>query len=333
MTLHLGKIDDFDVTYLNGKLVSKGAGADNLRAYPVAASDVKAGTAVLSVRVNDTGGGGGMHGDKSNFYAEIEGRRIPLYGDWKYKSIVDYKSLGLSSAPLGTSSFPTVLYNAMLHPLHVMPIQGVIWYQGCANVGRDEQYAPLFQTMIKNWRSLWGRNFPFYFVQLAGFQAAHPLQPNSAWTALRNAQSKALALPNTGMAVAIDLGNPVDIHPKNKQEVARRLSLLALGNTYGQPVESVAPQLKSFDCKGGKVTLHFDKAVQPTMSVLTGFIIGDKDGNFAQAVATQADKYTIVVSSDVVKSPSIVRYDWADYPSGNLYGATGLPVAPFATDK
>ncbi len=234
----------------------------------------------------------------------------------------------------GSSSYPTVLYNAMLYPLQNLPIQGVLWYQGCANVGRADQYEPLFQALIKDWRGLWGRDFPFYFVQLAGWLQPKTVQPDSDWAALRNAQSKALALPNTAMVSAIDLGHPGDIHPRDKQTVAHRLALTALNRDYGHAeADYKAPLCTGMKREGDKIRLTFDSDVQPTSVAAIGFIIGDKEGNFVQAMTEMPDSRTVVVWSPRLKNPDRVRYNWADYPNGNLYSPSGIPLAPFATDK
>ncbi|MDE6755859.1 MAG: 9-O-acetylesterase, partial [Muribaculaceae bacterium] len=159
-------------------------------------------------------------------------------------------------------------------------------------------------------------------------------QPESEWAALRNAQLSVLDLDNTGVATAIDLGNPVDIHPKNKQEVARRLSLLARNKTYGQDVACEAPKCVGTKVSGNKMTLTFDAPVHATSSAALGFIIGDKDGNWQAAKAEiGADGKTVTLTAPKISRPVAARYDWADYPNGNLYSADNLPVVPFATDK
>ena len=162
------------------------------------------------------------------------------------------------------SSYPTVLYNAMLYPLHIMPVKGVLWYQGCANVGRDAQYSLLFKRLIKDWRALWKNDkMTFYFVQLAGYLKPQFIQPNSEWAALRQAQADALSLDGTAMAVAIDIGNPNDIHPKNKQEVDRRLSLIALNRTYGRgEVVCEATKPVSYSTLGNDALVKFDGEVK-----------------------------------------------------------------------
>lgn len=253
--------------------------------------------------------------------------------DVTYLNGVDFSSLPKKPASIEGSSYPTVLYNAMIHPLRNLPIKGVLWYQGCANVGRAEQYETLFKSLINNWRDTWDSEFPFYFVQLAGWLAPHSVQPDSEWAALRNAQSKALQLPNTAMVSAIDLGNPGDIHPRDKQTVAHRLALTALGRDYGFDTNYKAPQCISMQKMGNKIVLKFDDDLTATSVAILGFIIGDADGDFDQAVARMADSRTLELYSPLVKKPVCVRYDWADFPNGNLYSRHGIPVAPFETDK
>lgn len=333
LTLRLGAIDDEDITYFNGTEIARGSGYDTPRIYTVPAHMVKAGNAEIKIRISDFGGGGGFNGG-DKMMAEADGVTVPLDGDWNYKVAVDFSRLPAKPVSVTGSSYPTVLYNAMIHPLSAMPVKGVIWYQGCANVGRDRQYEPLFQTLITDWRKLWkNQDMPFYFVQLAGFLKPSFCQPDSEWAALRNAQAKALSLPHTGMATAIDLGNPADIHPRNKQDVAHRLALLALANDYGHDVTCKAPALKRIDRKDGRLILTFDGDLKPTSVALTGFIISDGKGDFATACGRLIDARTIELSSPKVSNPAVARYNWADYPGGNLYGTTGLPVAPFATDK
>lgn len=334
MTLYLGAIDDEDVTYLNGKEVAKGSGYNTPRIYTVPGNLVRSGKNLLTIRISDFGGEGGFAGSIENMHAEIGGTSIPLSGDWTYQVGVDFSTLPQKPASIDGSSYPTVLYNAMLYPLHNLPIQGVLWYQGCANVGRAEQYEPLFQALIKDWRGLWGKDFPFYFVQLAGWLQPQTVQPDSEWAALRNAQSKALKLPNTSMVSAIDLGNPADIHPRNKQTVAHRLAMTALNRDYGKKdIEYQAPVCIGMKKEDSKLTLTFDRDIHPTSVAVIGFIIGDSDGDFAQAMTEMPNKRTIVLSSPQIKHPDRARYNWADYPNGNLYSSAGIPVAPFATDK
>ena len=225
LTLRLGMIDDEDITYFNGVEIARGAGYMTPRTYTIPAKLVKAGKAVLAVRVSDFGGEGGIHGKAEELYVEADGKRISLAGDWKYRIGLSLKGFPPAPvSPIQSSSYPTVLFNAMVKPWTAFPIKGVIWYQGEANVGRSEQYGDLFPALITDWRRQWRSNFPFYFVQLANFMESKKIQPNSEWAALREAQTKALKLDQVGMAVTIDIGLADDIHPKNKQEVGRRLA-------------------------------------------------------------------------------------------------------------
>lgn len=331
LTLDFSAIDDEDETYFNGTLVAKGSGYDTPRSYSVPASLVMPGKNVITMKVSDFGGEGGIAPGIAE--AVIYGKTIPLQGEWQYMVGKDFSVLPPKPSDPNSSSYPSVLYNAMLSPLRDMPVAGTIWYQGCANVGRAEQYATLFKALIKDWRRLWGEKMPFYFVQLAGFQAQKAVQPESEWADLRNAQSKALELDNTAMAVAIDLGNPADIHPRNKQDVAHRLALIALNRTYGTDCVSEAPKCISATRSGNQMILKFNSPVVSPTTAVTGFIISGKDGIFTTATPTIIDDRTISLSSHTVDKPEFVRYNWADYPCGNLYGTTGLPVAPFATDN
>ena len=251
LTLRLGMIDDEDITYFNGVEIARGAGYMTPRTYTIPAKLVKAGKAVLAVRVSDFGGEGGIHGKAEELYVEADGKRISLAGDWKYRIGLSLKGFPPAPvSPIQSSSYPTVLFNAMVKPWTAFPIKGVIWYQGEANVGRSEQYGDLFPALITDWRRQWRSNFPFYFVQLANFMESKKIQPNSEWAALREAQTKALKLDQVGMAVTIDIGLADDIHPKNKQEVGRRLALLALAGSYGKNVSSSAPVFQNYNQRG-----------------------------------------------------------------------------------
>lgn len=335
LTLRLGMIDDEDITYFNGVEIARGAGYMTPRTYTIPAKLVKAGKAVLAVRVSDFGGEGGIHGKAEELYVEADGKRISLAGDWKYRIGLSLK--GFPSAPVSpiqSSSYPTVLFNAMVKPWTAFPIKGVIWYQGEANVGRSEQYGDLFPALITDWRRQWRSDFPFYFVQLANFMESKKIQPNSEWAALREAQTKALKLDQVGMAVTIDIGLADDIHPKNKQEVGRRLALLALAGSYGKNVSSSAPVFQNYIIKGDKMELDFGQKQDRFKikdTTLKGFTIAGPDRVFYSAEA-MVQNGKIIVSSPKVSVPLAARYGWADNPDCNLYGENGLPVAPFRTD-
>ena len=335
LTLRLGMIDDEDITYFNGVEIARGAGYMTPRTYTIPAKLVKAGKAVLAVRVSDFGGEGGIHGKAEDLYVEADGKRISLAGDWKYR--IGLSLTGFPPAPISpvqSSSYPTVLFNAMVKPWTAFPIKGVIWYQGEANVGRSEQYGDLFPALITDWRRQWRSDFPFYFVQLANFMESKEIQPDSEWAALREAQTKALKLDQVGMAVTIDIGLADDIHPKNKQEVGRRLALVALAGSYGKNVSGSAPVFRNYRIKGDKMELDFGQkqdGFQIKGTTLKGFTIAGPDRVFYPAEA-MVQNGKIIVFSPEVSIPLAARYGWADNPDCNLYGENGLPVAPFRTD-
>lgn len=335
LKLALGMIDDEDITYFDGTEIARGSGFMTPRVYTVPAVLVKEGKRVITVRVSDFGGEGGIHGEDKDFYIESEGKQMSLSGDWKYNVGLSLK--GFPTPPLAPTSagYPTVLFNAMVNPMVGFPIKGIIWYQGEANVGRAAEYGDLFPSMIVDWRRKWNNDFPFYFVQLANFMESKKVQSESAWAALREAQAKALRLNHTGMAVTIDIGLADNIHPKNKQEVGRRLALIALANTYGKNVSFSAPVFESFVIKREHVLLDFQntgKGFLAKNSVLTGFTIAGADHVFYPATAViEGDK--IEVYAPQVNAPLAARYGWADNPECNLYGENGLPVAPFRTDN
>jgi sialate O-acetylesterase len=232
---------------------------------------------------------------------------------------------------------PSGLYNAMIAPLVPYAIRGAIWYQGESNAGRAYQYRTLFPAMISAWRDAWGQGaFPFYFVQLANFHAPQS-DPNngSTWAELREAQAMALALPNTGMACIIDVGEADDIHPKNKQAVGERLALWALAKDYGQEVVYSGPVYRNMTRQGNTIRISFDHVgggLAPKGDKLTGFAVAGADKTFVWADA-RIDGDSVLVSSDAVAEPVAVRYGWADNPPANLYNKEGLPAVPFRTDQ
>jgi sialate O-acetylesterase len=224
----------------------------------------------------------------------------------------------------------------MIAPLIPYSIAGAIWYQGESNAGRAYQYRKLFPAMITNWRQDWGQgNFPFLFVQLANFMAVEPEPVDSAWAELREAQLMALTLPNTGMAVIIDIGEARDIHPKNKQDVAKPLALWALAKTYGNKITYSGPIYKSKRTEGNTITLEFEHVggglVAEGGGPLKGFAVAGADRKFVWADA-KIEGDTVVISSDKVSDPAAVRYGWANNPVCNLYNKEGLPASPFRTD-
>ncbi|MDQ0966511.1 sialate O-acetylesterase [Flavobacterium sp. W4I14] len=335
--LNLGTIDDNDITFVNGVKVGETVGYNVGRTYTIPAGLLKIGENTITVRVFDSGGGGGIYGDAKDLsLTNNTAEKISLVDDWKYKVGVDFKNIEAKPYEENGPNRPTVLYNAMIHPYLQFSIKGAIWYQGESNADRAYQYRELFPTMIKDWRQKWGQgDFPFYFVQLANFMQIDHAPVESAWAELREAQQKTLALPNTGMATIIDIGDAKDIHPKNKQEVGRRLALIALAKTYGQKINYSGPVYQSNKVEGKHIRLTFGNTENGLKTsdgaALTGFAIAGADKKFYWANASIQGNQ-IIVSSDQVANPVAVRYAWGNNPLCNLVSNDGLPASPFRTD-
>ena len=332
LILNLGPIDDLDKTWLNNKQIgeTKAEGfywALN-REYLISKEDFKPGRNTLSVRVVDLGGLGGIYGDREEITIFPQGQQnqtIRLEGDWKFK--IEKQKPVIEN--LNNANRPTVLYNAMIAPLVPYTIKGVIWYQGESNVGRVEQYTKLFPAMIANWRAVWDYDFPFYFAQIAPFTYAGDGTQSAR---LRNAQRiTAEKVPNTGMAVLLDIGSEKTIHPPNKREVGRRLSLLALNNTYGKKLISSGPLPKRLKVKGNTAVVHFKyaKGLTAKDGSLDTFEVAGKDNIFYPAVA-KIDGDKVTVYSDKVPEPYTVRYAWKDQATAELFNSKKLPATTFS---
>ncbi len=331
LTLNLAKIDDDDIVWFNGTKIGQTGGYWIDRSYKVPASLVNAGKAIITVRVQDGSGGGGIYGDANNLNIALNNEKISLAGDWIYQIGAALANLPKQPKAPNHQNYPTNLYNAMVYPFRDFNIKGVIWYQGEENSDRWKQYTPLFHAMIRDWRKLWNTNLPFYFVQLANWQAQKQVQPESTWAHLREAQANALQLENTGMAVAIDIGEAYDIHPKNKQEVGRRLALAALAQTYNKGKYQI-PAYTKFRTEGRNAIIEFNQPISIRGDEAVGFVMAGPDMIFHEAKATVKGNVAIV-SCDKVDMPVAVRYAWADNPACNLQGNDNLPVAPFRTDS
>ena len=337
ITLRLGAIDDFDTTFVNSKFVGESEGYTRNRNYTIPAELTKKDKLVIDVRVCDYAGPGGFNGKTDDLRLEQPGQTsIPLQGDWKQKSAGTLAGLGERPGnlfPGDIKNAPAFLFGGMVNPIIPYGIRGAIWYQGESNATRAYQYRTLFPTMIQDWRTRFGQgDFPFYFVQLASFKT----NSGTAWPELREAQTMTLSLPNTGMAVALDLGNPNDIHPRNKFDVGQRLAMIAEAKDYGKNTVYSGPMYKSSKVEGDKIHITFDQigsglAVRKDEK-LTQFTIAGADKKFVPATAV-IEGNEIIVSNPDVKSPVAVRYAWQDNAmDANLINKEGLPASPFRTD-
>ena len=334
--IELAKVDDADETYINGVKVGGTQQWDELRKYTIPEGILKAGKNVIAVRVMDNQGGGGIYGDDITMRLTIGQSIIPLAGDWKFRI---ESIMNKAGGTMGPNDFPGILFNAMIHPLLPYTIKGAIWYQGETNAGRAYEYRTAFPVMITDWRQHWKQgDFPFFFVQLSTFgSAAANSNKGSNWAELREAQAMTLSLPNTGMAVTTDIGDPKDIHPKNKQDVGKRLAFIALHDLYGKQGEYMGPVYQSMNKIGDRIDLSFTHTgsgwlVKDKYGYIKGFEIAgaDKKFHFAKALI---NGNKITVWCDEVPQPVAVRYNWADDASeGNLFNKEMLPAAPFRTD-
>lgn len=336
-TLSLGPIDDRDETFVNGKLVGA-TRADNLwnqaRTYTIPAGTLKVGENVLAVRVVDLSGPGGIFGKPEQLNVTIDKTSIPLAGNWKFLKGATKQQIGdpPTNMTFAPHEAPSGLYNGMVATIMPYTPRGAIWYQGESNRHNTTQYRTLFPALINDWRQSFNNpDMAFHFVQLAPFRYGG----DTGETALiREAQTGALALPNTGMAVTMDIGNPADIHPRNKKEVGRRLSLWALTKTYGKDVgEFSGPLYKAATFDGGKAKITFDhsKGLFAKGTAVTHVWIAGADKVFRPGTAT-IENDTLVVSHPKIAEPKAVRYGWQDDAEPNLFNAAGLPASPFRTD-
>jgi sialate O-acetylesterase len=338
LTLNLGQIDDRDTTFWNGAQVGAGNSVSPARSYKIPGNLVKAGRNVLAIRVLDNGGGGGFAAKPGDMKISLDANTsLSLDGPWNYRVANELSKL--TPTPLkieGNPNVTTVLYNAMIAPLIPYGIKGAIWYQGESNGSRGKQYQTLLPTLINDWRQQFGQGqFPFYIVQLANYMAPDTEPRDDGWPRLREAQLlTSQRVPNTGQAVIIDIGDEKDIHPRNKQDVGKRLALLALAKDYGKQVEYSGPVYQSMQREGNSLRLTFSHAegMMAKGEKPTGFAIAGADKKFVWADA-RIEGNTIVVSSPQVTEPVAVRYAWSNNPAANLYNAAGLPASPFRTDN
>lgn len=333
-TLFLGAIDDSDWTYINGKMVGETYAAyAEKREYAIDPGVLRKGRNVIMIRVEDTGGGGGLYSSPETLRLSTAAGEVPLAGDWHYQ-------IGSFSADQNHNQISTILYNKMIHPLAGMPLTGILWYQGESNAGPADAvaYADQFKTMITNWREHFERaDLPFYWVQLANFQSPQSQPDEVGWGTLRESQTAALELDNTGEAVIIDIGEADDIHPRNKWEVGRRLSLHALKNIYEKDIPAASPRVTSGKADGGIVTLQLQGGQQGMVirggryGYPKGFTYRTKSGEWkwAKAMIDPAGNEILIIGEpdEVITA---VRYAYANNPAdANVYTTDGLPLTPF----
>ncbi|KAA2240746.1 sialate O-acetylesterase [Chitinophaga agrisoli] len=336
--LFMGRIKDADFTYVNGVLVGNITYQYPPRRYTVPAGVLRPGKNLVVVRVTNQSKGGGFVPDKP-YYLEAAGQRIDLKGEWLYKTGQVFLPTDDDVPVIDAKYEPAALFNAMIAPLTGYTVKGFLWYQGEANTDQPENYKQLLPALINDWRKQWQLGIlPFLYVQLPNYMARQYLPSESNWAILREGQLKALSTPNTAMAITIDLGEWNDIHPLNKADVGKRLSLAAQKLAYGDTtIAASGPIYQSDKIEGDNIIITFRYAdgglVAKDGEPLSQFAIAGADKQFVWAQAIISGN-TVIVHSNQIKHPMYVRYAWADNPDGaNLSNGHGLPASPFRTDQ
>ena len=334
--VYLGNVDKMDTVYVNGQQIGSSSWVENPRVY--FARGLKPGRNVIAIRLFNLKPDGGFISPPDTLRLVLsDGTAIPLAGEWKGKVAVD----GHPPQPLppgyeSVVSMVSVLYNGMLAPIAPLAITGAIWYQGESNAERAVQYRKLLPAMIGDWRKLFGQgDFPFYIVSLPAYMHRKEAPGTDSWAEMREAQNiAAKSVPNSCVAIAVDTGNPDNIHPIDKKEVGDRLALCALGGYYGLKIPNAGPTLSRLERLPGALKLHFDHADG-------GLVVkGEKLGEFSVAgddhkwywADARIEGDTVIVSSQSVPDPKAVRYAWQANPLATLFNGAGLPAVPFRSD-
>lgn len=347
LTLELGQLADMDITYWNGQQVGfTAAGEDDpaglVRRYKVPGRMVKAGKAVLAIRLFNRIGKGGFVSQPEEVRLRSAASIVTesLAGNWKFKveKALDPALIRPLEIPFGPGhpAAPSNLYNGMIHPIMNGAIAGVVWYQGESNVGRGKQYELLLQRLVTTWRNKMEQGtLPFYIVQLPYYRTKVSTPGESEWAEIREAQRKATRLARTHLVVTIDTGDPKDIHPRDKQPVGDRVAQAVMQTYYGETTRGLAPLFDGFRTEGSKIRLLFANTVGSMNTSdngpVRGIAIAGSDKKFYWA-NTKIEGETVIVWHPLVPEPKSIRYAWADHPDANLVNRIGLPASPFRTD-
>lgn len=327
--LQIPAIDDNDITYLNGIKIGATNGWNIERNYKIPLGLLKAGDNVIAIQVVDNGGGGGIHGSDSDLKLTVGATTIALHGLWQFQVETIKNSIN-------ENEYPSLCYNAMIHPLIPFAFKGMLWYQGESNASRAFQYNKTFPLLIENWRQQWQSKFPFYYVQLATYKTKGNSNEGCPWAELREAQTNTLKVPNTAMVVTTDIGNPKDIHPTNKQTVGKRLASIAFNHLYDEKTVCSGPVFKTFETKGNQTIVTFDSVGLglkiPNNNLVYGFEVAGNDQVFYPAKAI-INNNTVILTCEQVVNPQAVRFGWIGNASAcNLFNMEGFPAIPFRTD-
>jgi len=324
--LSLSRIDNEDITYVNGKKIGSSRKKDLDRFYTIPKEVLKVGSNRITIKTKNLGSTGGFRGTANDLYLKVADRKISLAGTWNYRvGTPDSKVPPKREHP---KYYPTSLYNAMVHPFFGYNIKGAIWYQGESNTKNPDEYAEFFPQMINDWRTEWNKEFPFLFVQLANLS-----DKSETWPAVREAQASALKLKDVAMVVAIDVGDDSNIHPINKQVVGKRLAMAAENIAYGDTKTSTSgPLLKGLTSKENKLIVTFDSpiVIKGDKNNINGFEVTDSKGKIYPAKAKYINVTTVEVFNEKVLKPAAARYLWKDAPGKvMIYNKEVLPAPPF----
>ena len=336
-TLHFPAIDDADSTFVNGNFVGYLHSWNEKRVYIIPRNYLKTGENIIQVKVEDTGGGGGFSEDENNFYISVSNagkeKRISLSGIAKIKFLTRVGFLSGNVTIDNLKNQPAVLFNGMMAPLLNYNIKGFIWYQGESNVPMHEEFKTLFPTFIKSIRKRWGiGDFPFLFVQLSSYNPSLTEPAFSSWAALRYAQTFALKLPNTAMAVSYDVGDKMDLHPQRKKEPGERLAAAALNMVYKFENEIYSgPVFKKYHINSdSSLALEFDhigNGLTASSGKLSGFELSYDSRVFEPATAVISGNRVIIGCK---QKPAMIRYAWCNAPlDASLFNKEGFPAIPF----
>lgn len=332
-SLFLGKTNGEITVYVNGVEIQNREEAPDGNWFVIPQNVLQKGENQIAIKFLEIWSGNiGELGQ--NVILKNEDSRLNINGKWKFNSKIEFPI-----PPYVSCNYtPSTIYNAMIAPLVPYALKGVIWYQGESNADRAMQYQTLFPALIEGWRKQWNADFPFLFVQLANFQPDKKQPADYQWSALREAQQMALKVPKTGMAVTIDIGNVNDIHPKNKQDVGKRLALVAEKVIYGNnEIVYSGPTFKEFKIVNDSIVVEFTNVgtglkVKDQYGYVKGFAIAGNDKVFKWAKGYQNGN-KLILYNETIKNPAAVRYDWGNSPDGNIYNKEGLPAVPFRTDN
>lgn len=337
LILRLGKINDEYEVYINGVKINTEINTYRIKQYEIAPNKLIAGKNVIAIKIINYWEAGGFISLANEYFIEGKnGFKIPFAEQsWKmnFASVI---RVWLNNPNIQ----PNIIFNGMINPITHYTIKGALWYQGENNENFAYQYRNLLPALIADWRTRFKQgDFPFYFVQLPNYKKFSQNSQNgeAIWAEMRESIAKTLSVPNTGMAVTIDLGDSIDIHPPKKKEVGKRLSLIALNNLYNKPMEYSGPEVEQVAKSTGKIIVTFKKSkfsslvVKDIYGYLKGFEIAGDDQHFYYTKAI-LDGNNVILQNEKVPNPVSVRYSWSNNPDGNLYNSAGLPASPFRTD-